>query len=58
MDGVERVEDDGVHTTLFSRHPAQVIGDLGDRGLLDHVQIRSASLEDVFLALTGREYRA
>ena len=31
---------------------------LGDRGLLDHVQIRSASLEDVFLALTGREYRA
>jgi ABC-2 type transport system ATP-binding protein len=35
-----------------------VVKALADRGALEGVQIRGATLEDVFLDLTGREYRA
>jgi ABC-2 type transport system ATP-binding protein len=35
-----------------------VLSALAERGALDGLQVRTATLEDVFLELTGREYRA
>ena len=37
--------------------PARLIQDLLDRGFERHVEVRAASLEDVFLSLTGRHLR-
>ncbi|MCP2259874.1 ABC-2 type transport system ATP-binding protein, partial [Streptoalloteichus tenebrarius] len=56
--GVESVNTDGVSLTLSTRTPAPVLADLAERGALDGLQVRTATLEDVFLHLTGREYRA
>ncbi len=38
--------------------PAAVLTDLAQREALTGLQVRGATLEDVFLTLTGREYRA
>ena len=35
-----------------------VVCELAERQALDGVSVRTATLEDVFLTLTGREYRA
>ncbi len=35
-----------------------VVCELAERQTLDGVSVRTATLEDVFLTLTGREYRA
>ncbi|MBP2323282.1 ABC-2 type transport system ATP-binding protein [Kibdelosporangium banguiense] len=56
--GVDEVTDDGVVLTIITRKPAPVLGALAERGTLDGLQVRTATLEDVFLDLTGREYRA
>jgi ABC-2 type transport system ATP-binding protein len=58
IDEVDSVDDDGVSLAIASHKPATVIGELAERGALDGVSVRSATLEDVFLDLTGREYRA
>ena len=58
IDGVDRVETDEVSTVLSTRNPAPVLSALADANALAGLQVRGATLEDVFLELTGREYRA
>jgi ABC-2 type transport system ATP-binding protein len=57
FDGAE-VDDDGVSLTLVTRTPAPVLAALAERNALRGLSVRGATLEDVFLNLTGREYRA
>jgi ABC-2 type transport system ATP-binding protein len=52
------VSDDGVSLTIATRIPAAVLATLADRNALRGLSVRGATLEDVFLSLTGREYRA
>jgi len=47
---------DGV--VLTTRDPAHVVARLAERDQLDGVRVHTGTLEDVFLDLTGREYRA
>jgi ABC-2 type transport system ATP-binding protein len=47
-----------VENTIETREPARVLADLAARDALDGLSVKGASLEDVFLELTGREYRA
>jgi ABC-2 type transport system ATP-binding protein len=56
--GVEDAREDEVSLTISTRKPAPVLSALAERGTLDGLQVRTATLEDVFLELTGREYRA
>ncbi|MEU8074744.1 ABC transporter ATP-binding protein [Catellatospora citrea] len=56
-DGLE-VSDDGVSLTIATRAPAPVLSALAERDALRGLSVRGATLEDVFLHLTGREYRA
>ncbi|GIF96287.1 ABC transporter ATP-binding protein [Catellatospora citrea] len=56
-DGLE-VSDDGVSLTIATRTPAPVLSALAERDALRGLSVRGATLEDVFLHLTGREYRA
>jgi ABC-2 type transport system ATP-binding protein len=58
LPGADDVSDDGVSLTISTRKPAPVLSALAERGTLDGLQVRSSTLEDVFLHLTGREYRA
>jgi ABC-2 type transport system ATP-binding protein len=57
FDGAE-VDDDGVSVTIATRAPAIVLATLADRNAMRGLSVRGATLEDVFLNLTGREYRA
>lgn len=57
LGAVDSVGDDGVSLTITSYEPAKLIGSLAELGALDGVTVRGATLEDVFLQLTGREYR-
>jgi ABC-2 type transport system ATP-binding protein len=57
FDGDE-VSDDGVSLTVATREPARVLAALAERNALRGLSVRGADLEDVFLTLTGREYRA
>ena len=52
------VADDGVSLTIATRDPASVLAGLADRHALAGLRVQGATLEDVFLSLTGREYRA
>jgi ABC-2 type transport system ATP-binding protein len=52
------VTDDGVSLTIAVRDPAAVLAGLADRHALAGLRVSGATLEDVFLYLTGREYRA
>ncbi|RJQ66820.1 ABC transporter ATP-binding protein [Pseudonocardiaceae bacterium YIM PH 21723] len=56
--GVDDASEDGVSLSLATHDPGPVLAALAERGTLDGLQVRSATLEDVFLNLTGREYRA
>ncbi|MER5260622.1 ABC transporter ATP-binding protein [Actinosynnema sp. NPDC002837] len=56
--GVDDAHEDEVSLTISTRKPAPVLSALAERGTLDGLQVRTATLEDVFLDLTGREYRA
>lgn len=58
LPGVELVSVDEVSLSISTREPAKVLSALAERGNLDGLQVRTATLEDVFLKLTGREYRA
>lgn len=51
-------EHDGTSTIITTRAPAPVLAALAERDALAGLQVRGATLEDVFLSLTGREYRA
>jgi ABC-2 type transport system ATP-binding protein len=55
--GPDSVTDDGVSLTIATREPAGVLAALADRGALAGLRVSGATLEDVFLHLTGREYR-
>jgi ABC-2 type transport system ATP-binding protein len=56
--GVDAADEDSTGVVLTTRTPAGVLTALADRDALDGVQVRTGTLEDVFLDLTGREYRA
>jgi ABC-2 type transport system ATP-binding protein len=58
LPGAEDVGSDEVSLTISTRTPAPVLTALAERQALDGLQVRTATLEDVFLELTGREYRA
>jgi ABC-2 type transport system ATP-binding protein len=52
------VDDDGVSLTVSTHDPGPVLAVLAERNALAGLTVRGATLEDVFLNLTGREYRA
>jgi ABC-2 type transport system ATP-binding protein len=58
LPSVEGATDDGTSLILTTREPSSLISALAARSALDGVQVRGSTLEDVFLQLTGREYRA
>jgi ABC-2 type transport system ATP-binding protein len=58
LPGADETADDGVSLTITTRDPSAVVAAMAAKNALDGVQIRGATLEDVFLDLTGREYRA
>jgi len=51
--GVDDVAVDSGALTLISREPATAITQLAELGVLDGLQVRSGTLEDVFVDLTG-----
>jgi ABC-2 type transport system ATP-binding protein len=58
LPAVDHVTDDGVSLTITTHDPAPAITALAGRQALEGLQVHGATLEDVFLTLTGREYRA
>jgi ABC-2 type transport system ATP-binding protein len=58
ISGAGTVEADDAEIVFTTREPATLLTALAERDRLDGVSVRTATLEDVFLALTGREYRA
>ncbi|MBB4908083.1 ABC transporter ATP-binding protein [Actinophytocola algeriensis] len=58
LPGADDVTDDELSLTISTRKPADVLSALAERRALAGLQVRTATLEDVFLDLTGREYRA
>jgi len=58
LSGGAEVNDDGVSLTISTRDPATILARLAERDALAGLQVRAATLEDLFLDLTGREYRA
>jgi ABC-2 type transport system ATP-binding protein len=58
LPGVDEAGEDATGLVLTTRAPADVLTALAERRQLDGIQVRTGTLEDVFLSLTGREYRA
>ena len=58
LPGVDRVQGGEHELVMTTRSPAVLVQALAERDRLDGVSVRTATLEDVFLQLTGREYRA
>lgn len=58
LPGAGRVSSDGAEVLLETREPARLLTALAEADRLAGVTVRTATLEDVFLHLTGREYRA
>jgi len=58
LDGVDDVSTDKVSTVIATRRPAPVLAALAEADALEGLSVSGATLEDVFLELTGREYRA
>ena len=56
--GVDDVTEDGDVVVLTTRSPSDVLTALAGAHRLDGLQVKVATLEDVFLDVTGREYRA
>jgi ABC-2 type transport system ATP-binding protein len=56
--GVEGVSQDDGGLQLTTHAPSALITRLAELDALEGLQVRGANLEDVFLQLTGREYRA
>ncbi|MFN8122928.1 MAG: ABC transporter ATP-binding protein [Thermoleophilia bacterium] len=57
LPGVTRVSTDGGTLTIETRTPDAVLPEISRRGALAGLRVHGATLEDVFLQLTGREYR-
>jgi ABC-2 type transport system ATP-binding protein len=53
-----QVTDDGVSLSIATSDPATVLSGLAQADALAGLRVQGATLEDVFLSLTGREYRA
>ena len=51
------VTEDGGALTITTTEPAAVLAGLARRSALAGLQVKGATLEDVYLHLTGREYR-
>jgi ABC-2 type transport system ATP-binding protein len=58
LPGADSVSDDGDEVSVSTRTPGALVAALAERDRLDGVSVRTATLEDVFLEVTGREYRA
>jgi ABC-2 type transport system ATP-binding protein len=58
LPGVEEVSDGEGALVLATRQPATVLTRLAELDALEGLQVRGATLEDVFLDLTGKAYRA
>ncbi len=58
LPGADRVQLADGELVLTTQQPAVLVSALAARDRLDGVSVRTATLEDVFLQLTGREYRA
>jgi ABC-2 type transport system ATP-binding protein len=56
--GADAVESAEGEVVVSTRSPAAVLTALAEQSRLDGVSVRTATLEDVFLSLTGREFRA
>ncbi|MDP3890896.1 ABC transporter ATP-binding protein [Nocardioides sp.] len=56
--GVDEAVLEDTSLVLTTRRPAEVLTQLAAADRLDGLQVQAATLEDVFLDLTGREYRA
>ena len=55
--GADRVEVTDGTMTLTTDQPSRVLTALAERQALDGLSVRGATLDDVFLQLTGREFR-
>lgn len=58
MPGVESATVDNGTLAVTTHRTAEVLTALAARNALEGLQVHGATLEDVFLELTGREYRA
>jgi ABC-2 type transport system ATP-binding protein len=58
IDGVDEVVEDPAGVVLSTREPVAVLTALAQQEHLAGIQVQTGTLEDVFLSLTGREYRA
>jgi ABC-2 type transport system ATP-binding protein len=56
--GVDAADAGSDGVVLTTRSPALVLASLAEGDHLDGVRVQTGTLEDVFLDLTGREYRA
>ncbi|KRF18780.1 ABC transporter [Nocardioides sp. Soil797] len=56
--GVDDASEEAAGLVLTTRRPADVLTALAGGDQLDGLQVKAATLEDVFLDVTGREYRA
>jgi ABC-2 type transport system ATP-binding protein len=52
------VTEDSAGVVVRTRDPAAVLTALAEQRHLAGIQVQTGTLEDVFLELTGREYRA
>jgi ABC-2 type transport system ATP-binding protein len=58
INGVDEVIEDPAGVVLSTREPVAVLTALAQQEHLAGIQVQTGTLEDVFLSLTGREYRA
>jgi ABC-2 type transport system ATP-binding protein len=58
LPGAEQTEAGPDGVVITTRRPAEVVAALAEQDRLDGVRVQTGTLEDVFLGLTGREYRA
>lgn len=58
LPGADAVQVTETELVMTTRSPSTLVQGLAERDRLDGVSVRTATLEDVFLHLTGREYRA
>ncbi len=58
LGGVDEVHQDDQSLVLTTRSPSVVLTRLAELDALEGLSVKAATLEDVFLNLTGREYRA